>query len=68
MELPVEDIVRGDPVLRDAVARGDRFRALVRRKLKEAGLPEEGMPVCPAHSRILREAHHEVYKTKKETP
>lgn len=68
MERPIEDIVRGDPILRDAEARGDRFRALVRRKLKKAGLPEKGMPICPAYSRILWEAHHEVYKTKKETP
>lgn len=47
--------------IRDAVARGDRFRSLVQQKLQTAGLPED-MPACPAFDKILREAHNEVYR------
>lgn len=43
----------------DAVARGDRFRSLVARKLQTTGLPREMSP-CPAYDRILREATQEV--------
>jgi hypothetical protein len=46
--------------IRDAVARGDRFRSLVKSRLEEAGLPEE-MPACVAFDKILRECHNEVY-------
>lgn len=61
MEKSLDEVIAGNRLLREASERGNRFRSLVKKKLKQAGLPEEGMPMCPEFDRILREAHSEVY-------
>lgn len=63
MEQPLDEVLAGNRLLREATERGNRFRSLVKKKLKQAGLPEEGMPMCPELDRILRKAHREVYVT-----